>query len=92
LRKEPEKAHLRFLFGSSRELSIHHPDITLAVVSIAGWMSKENYACENAFFKHDISASHIDASVKHVMESCVLENDAERHVSNLKVYLGDIQR
>lgn len=73
------------MFPFSRQLSTHHPDIALAVISIAGWPSKESYGEENAFFKHDISVSHADASVKYVMESCIIENDSEKHVSNLKV-------
>lgn len=72
-------------FSRFRQLSMHHPDIALAVVSIAGWICKENYGDSNTFFKYDISLSYVDASVKHVMESCVIENDAEKHMSNLKV-------
>jgi hypothetical protein len=78
------------MFSLSRQLSTHHPDIALAVVSIAGWISKENYGESNLFFKYDISLGHTDASVKHVMESCIAENDAEKHVSNLKVNYSSI--
>ena len=74
-----------------RELSVHHPDIALAVLSIAGWISKETYGTANTFFKHDISLSYTDASVKHVMESCITENDAEKHVSNLKVNYSSVR-
>lgn len=68
-----------------RQLSTHHPDIALAVISIAGWIKKEDYGDSNMFFKHDISVSHTDPSTKHVMEACISENDADKHVSNLKV-------
>ncbi|CAI9730593.1 secreted ARB_06907-like [Octopus vulgaris] len=65
-------------------LATHFPDRALAVVSLAGWIKKEEYGDSNLFFRHDISASHTDPSVKAIMEAAIAENDADRHVSNLK--------
>ena len=79
----PAKTFLFYTFF--RQLSTHRPDIALAVLSIAGWTSKESYGESNVFFRHDISISHTDPSVKHIMESCIAENDADKHSSNLKV-------
>jgi len=47
------------------------------------WLSssKGNYI----FFRHDIASSHVDPSVKFIMEASITENDVDRHVSNLKV-------
>lgn len=49
------------------------------------WLSssKGNYI----FFRHDIASSHVDPSVKFIMEASITENDVDRHVSNLKVNL-----
>ena len=57
----------------------------MAVIALSGWIKKEDYRADNHFFKHDISVSHTDPSTKHIMEACVSENDADKHVSNLKV-------
>lgn len=37
------------------------------------------------FYRHDISASHVDPSVKFILEACIAENDADRHITNIKV-------
>ncbi|XP_078593733.1 uncharacterized protein LOC144871759 [Branchiostoma floridae x Branchiostoma japonicum] len=65
-------------------LATHHPDRALAVVSLAGWIKKEEYGDSNVFFRHDTSTSTADPSVKAIMEACIAENDADRHVSNLR--------
>ncbi|XP_071079851.1 uncharacterized protein [Haliotis cracherodii] len=65
-------------------LATHFPDRALALVSLAGWIKKEEYGDSNLFFKHDLSTSHTDPAVKAVMEACIGENDADRHVSNLQ--------
>lgn len=39
-------------------------------------------------FRHDISTSHTDPAVKYVMEACIAENDADRHVSNIQVHIA----
>ncbi|XP_019641200.1 PREDICTED: uncharacterized secreted protein ARB_06907-like [Branchiostoma belcheri] len=65
-------------------LATRHADRALAVVSLAGWIKKEEYGDSNVFFRHDISTSTADPSVKAIMESCIAENDADRHVSNLQ--------
>ncbi|XP_067681590.1 uncharacterized protein [Haliotis asinina] len=65
-------------------LATHFPDRALALVSLAGWIKKEEYGDSNLFFKHDLSTSHADPAVKAVMEACIAENDADRHVSNLQ--------
>ncbi|KAK3593447.1 hypothetical protein CHS0354_020212 [Potamilus streckersoni] len=65
-------------------LASHYPDKALAVISQAGWIKKEEYGDSNLFFRHDIATSHTDPSVKAVMEACIVENDVDRHVSNLK--------
>lgn len=33
--------------------------------------------------RHDIATSHVDPAVKSILESCIVENDADQHVSNL---------
>ncbi|KAI8515053.1 hypothetical protein Bbelb_076440 [Branchiostoma belcheri] len=65
-------------------LATRHADRALAVVSLAGWIKKEEYGDSNVFFRHDISTSTADPSVKAIMEACIAENDADRHVSNLQ--------
>ncbi|XP_030854704.1 uncharacterized secreted protein ARB_06907 [Strongylocentrotus purpuratus] len=65
-------------------LATHYPDRALAVVSLAGWIKKEEYGDSNVFFRHDISTSHTDPATKQVLEACIAENDADRHVSNLQ--------
>ncbi|XP_032222386.1 uncharacterized secreted protein ARB_06907 isoform X1 [Nematostella vectensis] len=65
------------------QLGTHYPDNTLALISAAGWIRKEDYGDSNLFFRHDVSTSHVDPIVKSLMESCVAENDADKHVSNL---------
>lgn len=68
-----------------RQLGTHYPDQTLALISAAGWIRKEDYGDSNLFFRHDVSTSHVDPIVKAIMEACVAENDADKHVSNLHV-------
>ncbi|XP_063426134.1 uncharacterized protein LOC134709942 [Mytilus trossulus] len=65
-------------------LATHYPDRALALISLAGWIKKEEYGDSNLFFRHDIAASHVDPGVKFIMESSITENDVDRHVSNLK--------
>ncbi|GAB1609702.1 uncharacterized secreted protein ARB_06907-like [Argonauta hians] len=65
-------------------LATHFPDRALAVISLAGWIKKEEYGDSNLFFRHDISTSHTDPAVKAIMEAAIAENDADRHVPNLK--------
>ncbi|XP_071799863.1 uncharacterized protein [Asterias amurensis] len=65
-------------------LATHYPDRALAVISLAGWIKKEEYGDSNVFFRHDLSTSHTDPAVKAILEACIAENDADRHVSNLK--------
>nr|XP_054758103.1 uncharacterized protein LOC129264279 [Lytechinus pictus] len=65
-------------------LATHYPDRALAVVSLAGWIKKEEYGDSNVFFRHDISTSHTDSATKHILEACIAENDADRHISNLQ--------
>lgn len=66
------------------QLSVHHPDKALAVISAAGWLSKENYGDSNLFYHHDVSVSHTDHMTKSIQESCIAENQADKHASNLK--------
>ncbi|XP_074660573.1 uncharacterized protein LOC141913023 isoform X2 [Tubulanus polymorphus] len=65
-------------------LATHFPDRALAVISLAGWIKKEEYGDSNLFFKHDVSTSSVDPMTKAVMEMCIAENDADRLSSNLK--------
>eukprot|EP00117_Sycon_ciliatum_P018872 scpid32260/ scgid17292/ len=65
-------------------LATHFPDLALGVSTAAGWNTKEEYGSSNLFFVHDVSSSFIDPSVKRVLESCISENEVDRHVSNLK--------
>lgn len=46
--------------------------------------------CCISVHRHDIATSHTDASVKAIMEACVSENDADKHVTNIKVAIGQI--
>lgn len=64
-------------------LGTHYPDLALALVSAAGWIKKEDYGDSNLFFRHDISTSHTPPEVKAILEACIAENDADKHVSNL---------
>ncbi|KAL8611053.1 hypothetical protein ACOMHN_042669 [Nucella lapillus] len=64
-------------------LATHFPDRAIGLAALAGWIKKEEYGDSNLFFKHDIATSHTDASVKAIMEACIGENDADRHISNL---------
>lgn len=64
---------------------MHHPDKALAVISAAGWLSKEDYGDSNLFYHHDVSVSHTDHMTKSIQESCIAENQADKHASNLKV-------
>ncbi|XP_055880964.1 uncharacterized protein LOC106057948 [Biomphalaria glabrata] len=65
-------------------LATHFPDRATGLISLAGWIKKEEYGDSNLFFRHDISTSHTDPAVKSVMESCVGENDVDKHLGNLK--------
>ncbi|CAL1546091.1 unnamed protein product [Lymnaea stagnalis] len=65
-------------------LASHFPDRAIGLISLAGWMKKEEYGDSNLFFSHDIATSHTDPSVKAIMEACIGENDADKHVANLK--------
>ncbi|XP_070577207.1 uncharacterized protein [Ptychodera flava] len=65
-------------------LATHYPDRALAVMSLAGWIKKEEYGDSNEFFRHDTSTSHTDPAVKAIMEACIAENNADIHISNLK--------
>ena len=65
-------------------IATHVPDRALGVVSAAGWIRKEYYGDSNRFFVHDIGHSHIDASLKDILESCVIEHNSDLHVDNLK--------
>ena len=73
------------LFAQYRQLSTHNPDKALAVISAAGWLSKEEYGDSNVFYRHDVSNSHVDPATKFIQESCIVENQADKHASNLKV-------
>ena len=37
------------------------------------------------FYRHDVSASHVDPALKFILEACIAENDADRHITNIKV-------
>lgn len=37
------------------------------------------------YLRHDVSNSHVGPAVKVIMKSCVAVNDADKHLSNLKV-------
>ena len=39
--------------------------------------------------RHDISSSEVDPKVKAILEATIAENDVDRHVSNLMVFLAD---
>ncbi|GFR83310.1 afadin-and alpha-actinin-binding protein [Elysia marginata] len=65
-------------------LATHFPDRAVGLVSLAGWIKKEEYGDSNLFYRHDISNSYVDPSLKSIMEACVAENDVDRHTSNLK--------
>ena len=41
----------------------------------------------STFIRHDIANSHVGANVKAIMEKCIAENEADKFVSNLKVWL-----
>ncbi|KAK7493419.1 hypothetical protein BaRGS_00015319, partial [Batillaria attramentaria] len=64
-------------------LATHYPDRAVGLAALAGWIKKEEYGDSNLFFRHDVATSHTDPAVKAVMEACIAENDADRHVSNL---------
>ncbi|RUS76488.1 hypothetical protein EGW08_015742 [Elysia chlorotica] len=65
-------------------LATHYPDRAIGLVSLAGWIKKEEYGDSNLFHRHDISNSFVDPSLKSIMEACVAENDVDKHSSNLK--------
>ncbi|XP_012559712.2 uncharacterized protein LOC100209092 isoform X1 [Hydra vulgaris] len=66
------------------QVSVHNPDRALAVISGAGWLSKEDYGDSNLFYHFDVSISYIDPAIKLVQEACINENHADKHASNLK--------
>ena len=43
------------------------------------------------FFRHDVSTSHVDAVTKFIMESCIAENDADQHASNIQVSASHVK-
>ncbi|XP_062603242.1 uncharacterized protein LOC134265019 [Saccostrea cucullata] len=65
-------------------LATHYPDRSLGLVTLAGWIKKEEYGDSNLFFRHDISASHVDPAIKFILEACIAENDVDRHITNIK--------
>lgn len=65
-------------------LATHYPDRALGLVSLAGWIKKEEYGDSNLFFRHDLATSHVDPATKFLMEACIAENDADRHITNLQ--------
>ncbi|XP_061173973.1 uncharacterized protein LOC133183060 [Saccostrea echinata] len=65
-------------------LASHYPDRSLGLVTLAGWIKKEEYGDSNLFFRHDISASHVDPAIKFILEACIAENDVDRHITNIK--------
>ncbi|KAH9509120.1 hypothetical protein Btru_049103 [Bulinus truncatus] len=71
-------------------LATHFPDMAVGLISLAGWIKKEEYGDSNLLFRHDISTSHIDPAVKAIMEACIAENDADRFVANLKVRMTEL--
>ena len=66
---------------------MHNPDKALAVISAAGWLTKEEYGDSNLFYRHDISNSHVDPATKSIQESCIVENHVDKQASNLKVII-----
>ncbi|KAH3844315.1 hypothetical protein DPMN_086573 [Dreissena polymorpha] len=64
-------------------VATHFPDRALALVSLASWIKKEEYGDSNLFFRHDIATSHVDPALKSILESCIIENDADQHSVNL---------
>ncbi|CAG2189140.1 unnamed protein product [Mytilus edulis] len=72
-------------------LATHYPDRALGLISLAGWIKKEEYGDSNLFFRHDIAASHVDPGVKFIMESSITENDVDRHVFNLKKDVSTVE-
>ena len=65
-------------------IATHVPDRGLGVMSAAGWIRKEYYGDSNRFFIHDIGHSHIDSSLKGLLESTIVEYNSDLHVDNLK--------
>lgn len=65
-------------------LATHYPDRGLGLITLAGWIKKEEYGDSNLFFRHDISTSHVDPAIKFILEACIAENDADRHITNIK--------
>ena len=68
-----------------RQLSVHNPDLSLAVISAAGWLKKEDYGDSNLFYAYDVAVSHTEPAIKMIQEACISENDADKHAVNLKV-------
>ena len=44
-------------------LAVHHPDRALSVVSLAGWLKKEEYGDSNLFFRLAVTSSGASLSV-----------------------------
>ena len=44
-----------------------------------------DYVAVTMICRHDISTSHVEPAVKAVLESCIMENEADRFISNLRV-------
>jgi len=65
-------------------ISTHFPDKALAVVTAAGWMRKEYYGDSNVLFEHDICTSYVDAQLKAIFESSVVESYVDLLAPNLK--------
>ncbi|XP_033104012.1 uncharacterized secreted protein ARB_06907-like [Anneissia japonica] len=89
LRNKADENHVIFAGHSmgghgAWHLATHYPDRALAVIPLAGWNKKEEYGDSNVFFRHDVSTSHVDPATKAILEACIAENEADRHVSNLQ--------
>ncbi|XP_014674933.1 PREDICTED: uncharacterized protein LOC106815023 [Priapulus caudatus] len=66
------------------QVATHYTDRALAVVSLAGWIRKEDYGDSNLFMRHDVAAADVDPFLKAILESCVTTCDAERHAGNIR--------
>ena len=87
---EVSRSSFLLLYFFIRQLGTHYPDHAIALISAAGWIKKENYGDSNLFFRHDIGTSHTSPEVKVILEACIAENDADKHVSNLHVSTKDL--
>lgn len=63
--------------------SVTQPQHLMAMLPAAGWLSKEEYGEENAFFKHDIGKTYIEPATKALVESCFAENNADTFAANV---------